>query len=176
MGERGIGKTSILRKFQQIAHSQNCIVARVDLYPGIRDIDHLLVLLHEELRNSCVAYYGLLGKQFEALRSFLENYSVTLPITGGGIERIQQRSLETTFRDRLLTIWSKVRGKAAAVVLMIDEAEKLTQISGALEYLRNTFARLGEERALYCIIISGSSATITSPPRERARTVHKAHP
>jgi hypothetical protein len=157
MGERGIGKTSLLRKFQEIAHSQNCIVARVDLYPGIRDLEHLLVHLHEELRKSCVSYYGLLGKQFEAAREFLENYSVTLPIAGGGIERIQQRSLETNLRDRLLTIWSRVHDRAAAIVLMIDEAEQLTRIVGALEYLRNTFSRLGEEGALYCIIISGKT-------------------
>lgn len=157
MGDRGIGKTSLLRKFEQIAHNQSCIVARVDLYPGIKDLDHLLVHLHEELRRSCVAYYGLFGKRFETVRNFLENYSVTLPITGGGIERIQQRSLEISFRDRLLTIWSKVRGKASAVVLMIDEAENLTQIPGALEYLRNTFSRLGEERARYCLVISGKT-------------------
>jgi len=157
MGERGIGKTSLLRKFQEIAHSQNCIVARVDLYPGVRDLEQLLVHLHEELRKSCVSYYGLLGKRFETVRNFLENYSVTLPIIGGGIERIQQRSLENSFKDRLLTIWSKVREKASAVVLMIDEAEKLSQIAGALEYLRNTFSRLGEDRALYCLMISGKT-------------------
>jgi len=157
MGERGIGKTSLLRKFQEIAHGQNCVVARVDLYPGINDLEQLLVHIHEELRKSCVSYYGLLGKRFETIRNFLENYSVTLPVIGGGMERIQQRSLETSFRDRLLTIWSKVREKASAAVLMIDEAEKLTQISGALEYLRNTFSRLGEDEALYCIIISGKT-------------------
>lgn len=157
MGERGIGKTSLLRKFQEIAHSQKCIVARVDLYPGIEDLEELLVHLHEELRKRCVSYYGLLGERFETVRSFLENYSVTLPVIGGGIERIQQRSLETSFRDRLFTIWSKVREKAAAIVLMIDEAEKLTQISGALEYLRNTFSRLREDGALYCLIISGKT-------------------
>jgi hypothetical protein len=157
MGERGIGKTSLLRKFEEIARSQSCIIARVDLYPGIRDVDHLLVHLHEELRKSCVAFYGSLGKRFETVIDFLENYSVTLPVIGGGIERTRQMSLETSFRDRLLTIWSKVSGKAPAIVIMMDEAEKLAQIEGALEYLRNTFSRLGEQHALYCIVICGKT-------------------
>lgn len=157
MGERGIGKTSLLRKFEEIARDQNCIIARVDLYPGIRDVGDLLVHLHEELRKSCVAFYGPLGKRFETVVNFLENYSVTLPLIGGGVEKTQQRSLETSFRDRLLTIWSKVSGKAPAIVIMIDEAEKLAQIEGALEYLRNTFSRLGEQQALYCIVICGKT-------------------
>ena len=162
MGERGIGKTSLLRKYQEIAHNEHCIAARVDLYTGIQTLEHLLFHVHEELRKSCVQYYGLLGKRFETVRNFLENYSVTLPIAGGGIERIQQKSLEIDFRDRLLTIWSRVRSRTAAIVLMIDEAEKLTQIPGALEYLRNTFSRLAEERALYCILISGKTGLFQS--------------
>jgi hypothetical protein len=162
MGERGIGKTSLLRKLQVTAQDLNCVVARADLYPGVLDLEHLLVHLHEELRKSCVSYYGLLGKRFEAVRHFLENYSVTLPVTGGGIEKTQQRALETSFRDRLQTIWSNVREKAKAVVLMIDEAEKLTQISGALEYLRNTFSRLAEDGALYCLVISGKTGLFQS--------------
>ncbi len=157
MGERGIGKTSVLRKVQEIAHEKRCIVARVDLYPNIADLEHLLLLLHEELRNSCLTYYSALGKGFEAIRTFLENYSVALPVYGGGIQRMQQKSLETTFRGRLLEIWSKVQHRAAAVVLMVDEAEGLMQVAGALEYLRNTFSRLNEEDALYCLVISGKT-------------------
>ena len=43
------------------------------------------------------------------------------------------------------------------MVLMIDEAERLAQIPGALEYLRNCFSRLGEDGARYCVIISGKT-------------------
>ncbi len=157
MGERGIGKTSLLRKLQEIAHDERCIVARVDLYPGIRDIEYLLLHIHEELRKSSLAYYGPLGKGFEKTRRFLESYSVTIPVVGGGIEKSSERTLETGFKDRLLEVWSKVKEKASAVVIMVDEAETLTHIQGALEYLRNTFSRLGEDGALYCLVISGKS-------------------
>jgi hypothetical protein len=157
MGERGIGKTSLLRKLQEIAHDERCIVARVDLYPGIRDLEHLLLHIHEELRKSSLAYYGPLGRGFEKTRRFLESYSVTIPVVGGGIEKSSERTLETSFRDRLLEIWSNVKDNASAVVIMIDEAETLTHIQGALEYLRNTFSRLGEGNALYCLVISGKS-------------------
>lgn len=157
MGERGIGKTSILRKFEQIAYDKNCIVCRVDLHPGIRDLEQLLLNLHEELRRACIGYYGSLGRQFENIRNFLETYSVTIPVVGGGIERARQVSLETSFRDRLLTIWSKVKERSSAVAVMIDEAERLTEIDGALEYLRNTYSRLGENHALYCLMISGKT-------------------
>ena len=162
MGERGIGKTSLLRKFESVAHQQGCIVARVDLYPGIRQIESLLALIHEELRNSCISYYSSLGKKFETARRFLENYSVTIPVVGGGIQKTQSENLETTFRDRLLVIWSKVQERAPAVLVMIDEAEALTYIPGALEYLRNTFSRLGEKAALYSLTISGKSGLFQS--------------
>ncbi len=157
MGERGIGKTSILRKFEQIAYDKNCIVCRVDLHPGIRDLEQLLFNLHEELRRACVGYYGPLGRQYDTIRNFLETYSVTIPVVGGGIERVRQISLETSFRDRLRTIWSKVKEKSCAIAVMIDEAERLTEIDGALEYLRNTYSRLGENQALYCLMISGKT-------------------
>ena len=45
---------------------------------------------------------------------------------------------------------------------MIDEAEALTYIPGALEYLRNTFSRLGEKAALYSLTISGKSGLFQS--------------
>ncbi len=157
MGERGIGKTSLLRKFQEIALNANCIVARVDLYPGIHDLEGLLVHVHEELRKCCVNYYSGPGKQFETVRNFLDNYSVTLPIAGGGIQRLQQRTLETSFRDRLQVIWSKVKDKAAAILVMVDEAETLAKVDGALEYFRNTFSRLGEDGLLYSVTICGKT-------------------
>ncbi len=162
MGERGIGKTSLLRKFESVAHQQGCIVARIDLYSGIRQIESLLALIHEELRNSCISYYSSLGKKFEKVRRFLENYGVTIPVVGGGIQKTQSENLETTFRDRLLVIWSNVKERAPAVLVMIDEAEALTNIPGALEYLRNTFSRLGEKAALYSLTISGKSGLFQS--------------
>ena len=85
MGGRGIGKTSILRKFEQIAYDKNCIVCRVDLHPGIRELEELLLNLHEELRRACIGYYGSLGKQFETIRNFLETYSVTIPVVVGTV-------------------------------------------------------------------------------------------
>ena len=85
MGERGIGKTSILRKFEQIAYGKNCIVCRVDLHPGIRDLEQLLFNLHEELRRTCVSYYGPLGRQYDTIRNFLETYSVTIPVVVGTV-------------------------------------------------------------------------------------------
>jgi len=162
MGERGIGKTSLLRKFEFLAHQQGCIVSRIDLYPGIRDIESLLAVIHEELRNSCTNYYSGLGKKFDTARRFLENYGVTIPLVGGGIQRIHSEQLETTFRDRLLVVWSKVQERAPAVLVMMDEAEVLTTIHGALEYLRNTFSRLSEKGALYSLTISGKSGLFQS--------------
>src|SRR5207249_1359044 len=99
---------------------------------------------------------------FESVRNFLENYSLTIPVIGGGIEKTQPSSLETSFRDRLQDIWSRSKEKAAAAIIMIDEAEVLTAIPGALEYLRNTFSRLGEDGAHYSIIISGKTGLFQS--------------
>jgi Cdc6-like AAA superfamily ATPase len=153
MGERGIGKTSLLRKFEQIAHDEDCVVVRIDLHSAIESLDQLLYNVHEEVRKVALHYYGLLGRAYKKIQRFLENYSLVLPY--GGVEQIRQQPIQTVFFDRMLEMWSNVSEKVSAVVIMIDEAEQLASITGSLEFLRNTFSRLGERNANYCVVISG---------------------
>ncbi len=60
-GERGIGKTSLLRKFEQIALDENCIAVRIDLHPAVDSLDRLLYNICEEIRKVALHYYGPLG-------------------------------------------------------------------------------------------------------------------
>lgn len=153
MGERGIGKTSLLRKFEQIAHDEDCIAVRIDLHSAIESLDQLLYITHEEVRKVALHYYGPLGRTYKNIQRFLENYSLVSPY--GGVQQVRQQPIQTIFFDRMLEMWSNISEKVSAVVIMVDEAEQLAKITGSLEFLRNTFSRLGERRANYCVVISG---------------------
>ena len=154
MGERGIGKTSLLRKFEQIALDENCIAVRIDLYPAIDSLDRLLYNIYEEIRKVALHYYGPLGRAYKNIQRFLENYTLSSPY--GGIQRTgRETPIEAIFTDRMIEMWSNISKKVSAVVIMVDEAGQLAKIKGSLEFLRNSFSRLGEKRAAYSLVISG---------------------
>lgn len=154
MGERGIGKTSLLRKFEQIALDEKCIAVRIDLHPAIDSLDRLLYNIYEEIRKVALHYYGPLGRAYKNIQRFLENYTLSSPY--GGIQRTgREQPIESIFTDRMLEMWSNISKKVSAVVIMVDEAEQLAKIKGSLEFLRNSFSRLGEKKADYSLVISG---------------------
>lgn len=154
MGERGIGKTSLLRKFEQIALDENCIAVRIDLHPAIDSLDRLLYNIYEEIRKVALHYYGPLGRAYKNIQRFLENYTLSSPY--GGIQRTgREQPIEAIFTERMLDMWSNISKRVSTVVIMVDEAEQLAKIKGSLEFLRNSFSRLGEKKACYSLVISG---------------------
>jgi type II secretory pathway predicted ATPase ExeA len=154
MGERGIGKTSLLRKLEEIALDESCIAVRIDLHPAIDTLDRLLYNIYEEIRKVALHYYGPLGRTYKNIQRFLENYTLSSPY--GGIQRTgREQPIEAIFTDRMLDMWSNISKKVSAVVIMVDEAEQLAKIKGSLEFLRNSFSRLGEKKACYSLVISG---------------------
>ena len=160
VGIRGIGKTSLLAKFEELAVGNKCIVVRLEGEEGRFDsvfkiYKEILTGINIELTKRHAA-----RKLSKKVEEFLERYSFTLSVGDIGlkIEKGEQAGEEpypAVFREKMLEVWENVKKETPAIVFMIDEAEYLEQIRGALMALRNTFSRLGEKQAGYMLILSG---------------------
>ena len=155
LGERGIGKTSLLRFLESEIKKQKALTVRVELDPATDSINYLISQILEELKRAGISY-SLVDKGTSELRSFFEKYKVSISL---GVVKIEQKEKEVEtkieFRHRLQDIWIKVIGKIPMIVIMMDEAEQLEEITGSLQYLRNTFLRLSESHCGYMLVLSG---------------------
>ena len=158
-GIRGIGKTSLLAKFEETALRKNCIVLRMEAeegkYSGILDIySELLSLLNAELTRRSVMK-RLSGK----VGSFLDSFSFTLTYQEIGIKvegkKAKDELAPVVFREKMAQIWENIKTEVPAVVIIIDEAEFLEGMAGGLMALRNAFSRLGEKECGYMVVLSG---------------------
>jgi hypothetical protein len=161
VGNRGIGKSSFLAKCEQIAKEQDCMVIRFSTIEGgfdsIEDLcGYLLTQLQGEIikRSKLELIKGKSAKFFESFE-----FTLTFMDFGVKIGRKQTHAaLQMVFREKLQTVWEKVSDSVPAIVLLIDEAEIIETIPGALMFLREVFSRLGEERCGYMLVLSGKLA------------------
>ena len=156
LGERGIGKTSLLRYLAHISKEEKCLVVRIELDPSIKTIDEFLKHLLNELKQSGIAY-SVIEKTRSKLGDFFERYDVSVSLFGAGlgVQKTGKAEIKAQFRYQLEGIWGKVKGDVPAIIFMIDEAEQLEAIEGALHYLRNVLLRLSEEHCGYMLVLSG---------------------
>lgn len=160
-GIRGIGKTSLLAKFEEAALKKNCIVLRLEAeegkYSSVIDLyGEILNMIDGELSRR-----SILKKVSDKISNFVNSFSFTLThqeskfaITVEG-KKAKDGLLPMVFRDKMIQIWDNIKTEVPAVVIMIDEAEFLEEIKGGLMAVRNTFSRLGEKECGYMVILSG---------------------
>jgi len=157
LGERGIGKTSLLRKFENIAEKSNCLAVRGELDESINSLSALteyILTLTKDVGETKGSIIGL-----KSARDFFRDYNfdgftIDLKLLETEASR-KSPPIQIGFRRELKKIWDNVRKDSPAVVIMLDEAEHLGKIEGSLSLLRNVFSRLSEERCGYLFIISG---------------------
>jgi len=66
-----------------------------------------------------------------------------------------QQTFSREARIELKKIWSAIKKYVPAIVIMLDEAEQLEHIEGSLQFLRNTFSRIAEEKMNFMLLLSG---------------------
>ncbi|MGI0081535.1 MAG: ATP-binding protein, partial [Nitrososphaerales archaeon] len=161
LGERGIGKSSVLRKFQEIATSdQNeCVVVRRELDASVDSLTSLTLFLLEALKSEGSSFASSKRKAASKVISFFSNYKVGVSVLGHGLslERIASRSvpIQDYFYTELMHIWEGSKEGTKGIVLLIDEAEYLQSITGAWSFLRSVFTRVSEQDAGYMLVVSG---------------------
>jgi AAA+ ATPase superfamily predicted ATPase len=155
LGERGIGKSSLLRKCENLAKNKKCVVVRIDLDPSVYLIDSLLYQILTGIQREGSLYSKLFSLS-EKIRKFFNEYKISIGLFGSSLQatrRVPAASLEA--RDELKRIWDNIKQGVPAIIIMMDEAEQLEKIEGSLQFLRNIFSRLSEERCGYMLVLSG---------------------
>ncbi len=154
-GNRGMGKTSLLVKMEEIAKKKKCLVFRMSNYESlIKNITELTDYLILGLKNEFYANTSVqkkvmqLGEWTTTLKPVVTYKEVSLTF--------EEKKLvaQTILRNNFLAFWKKVEKEYPAIVILIDEAESLERIEGALSFLREVFQRLSHE-AKYLVVLSG---------------------
>ena len=155
LGERGIGKSSLLRMGEFLCKKQRSIAVRIDLDVSIDTTNALIQAILAGIKREGEVNSKIL-KLSGRIKKFFQNYQVSIDVLGAKIEAKERKEITSLqFREELSKIWSQVKGTVPAVVIMLDEAEQLEHIRGSLQYLRNTFSRLAEEKCGYMLLLSG---------------------
>lgn len=158
MGERGIGKSSLLRKFEQLAKERDCMVVRRELDATVDSIATLALFMLEALKSEGSSYVPRKQKAKNKVKSFLHNYKIGISVMGQGfsVERLKTSvAFQDYFCKELLHIWTGVRSATSGIVFLLDEAERIQNITGAWSFLRSVFTRLSEENLGYMLVVSG---------------------
>lgn len=155
LGERGIGKSSLLRTCENLARAKRCIVVRVDLDAAISTINDLVITILQEIKQEGGAYSKIF-KASEKAKRFFDTYNISAGIMGVSLslDRHKQTFSHET-RLELKKVWCIVKEYVPAIVIMLDEAEQLEHIEGCLQFFRNTFSRIAEEKMNFMLLLSG---------------------
>ncbi|MFA4946453.1 MAG: ATP-binding protein [Candidatus Micrarchaeia archaeon] len=154
-GNRGMGKTSLLVKMEEIAKRRKCLVFRMSNYESlIKNIAELTDYLILGLKNEWYANASLrkraiqFGAWAKTLRPVVSYKEASLSFEERKI------AAQTILRNNFLEFWKAVDTEYPAIVILIDEAESLEKIEGALSFLREVFQRLSHD-AQYMVVLSG---------------------
>ena len=155
LGERGIGKSSLLRTCENLARTERCIVVRVDLDAAISTINDLVITILQEIKQEGEAYSKIF-KASEKAKKFFDTYNISARIMGVSLSLDRHKqTFSHEARSELKKIWNTVKEYVPAIVIMLDEAEQLEHIEGSLPFLRNTFSRITEEKTNFMLLLSG---------------------
>lgn len=155
LGERGIGKSSLLRKCESLVKKERCVVVRIDLDVSVNSIDSLIYQILTGLKREGSLHSRLFSLS-EKIRNFFDEYQVSIELLGSSLKATKRGELSSLeAREELKRIWDNISQGVPAIIIMMDESEQLERIEGSLQFLRNIFGRLSEERCGYMLVPSG---------------------
>src|SRR5208337_518286 len=157
MGERGIGKSSLLRKFESIVKDQNCLVVRRHVDASVNSLQALSYFILYALKEEGKVFFTKSKKTKTAVSDFFQNYKAAITIEGfgGSLEKAPPIAIQEEFYKELAAISKNIQKHIHTTVIMLDEAEHLQNIDGAGGFIRSVFTRLLENNHHYLVIISG---------------------
>lgn len=153
-GNRGMGKTSILVKFEQLAKAEGCLVMRMSNYEGnVTNAIELGEYIITNLKREVLAVKPL-GEEWDTFRSWVTSLRPTIGVGDISLKIEREQVIQEMLRKHLLKLWDEIRADFKAVVILIDESESLERIEGALIFLREVFQRVSAD-ANYMVVLAG---------------------
>jgi len=158
IGDRGIGKSSLLRKFENIAKNKKCLVIRRDLDASVDSLQMLSFFILTALTEEGKVFFSKTKKAKNTVSDFFDKYKVSLSvggIVGGSLEKVSRVVIQEEFYKKLAAISQNIQPYVPVSVIMLDEAEHIQGIKGAWGFIRSVFTRLLENDHHFFIIVSG---------------------
>ena len=156
MGNRGMGKTSLLVKCEQVAKEQKCLVLRISNYEGnVRNIADFCDYLASNLKREILSKRPL-GEKFEQLQRWIATFKPTIEWNDISLSIEKMQVIQEALRQRLVRLWQEIKDEFQCCVILIDEAESLQGVQGGdvLSFLREVFQRM-ESETRYSIVLAG---------------------
>lgn len=152
-GDRGMGKTSILNKFEEIAKNENSLVIRISNYESnVKNIIELSEFLITNIQRELISRNPI-SKTLNDFGKWLSSFKPTIEIEGISVTLERKQIVQDVLRERLQEIWEKVKDRYSSIVFLVDEAESLEDI-GVLTFLREVFQRV-QSNSNYMIVLAG---------------------
>lgn len=154
-GNRGIGKTSILAKLEQIAKEQNCLTLRISNYESnIKSITEFVDYIIINLKRELIAEQPAIAGQINRISDWVKTLKPILTYKDISLTVEKKIVVEKLFYDQLKKVWDCVKENHPTIVILIDEAESLEQIKGLFAFMREVFQRLSTDTN-YTVVLCG---------------------
>jgi nucleoside-triphosphatase THEP1 len=152
-GDRGMGKTSILNKFDDIARNKNCLIVRLSNYEGnAKDIVELSEYFIMSIQREIISR-NKFAQVKNDFNKWLSSFKPSIEMSGVSVSFEKKPIVQDVFREKLQEIWKNIKDKYSAIVVLIDEAESLEN-TGALTFFREVFQRV-QQNSNYMIVLAG---------------------
>ena len=142
LGEWGIGKTALLREFKKIVQSRKVLASFVTIREFQENDTFLSATQH--LITQIPKSLPIKPDILTSFKEYLAGIGITLPLVGGGIQ-IPERSEpagdpQVILLDALLKLWNSVKDITDILVILLDDVQNYSPISGFLTILKNVLS------------------------------------
>ena len=161
LGGWGIGKTSLLRTFKHRAEQQNCAATIIELGESTDSFITLFETITRSLARDATPVMGAAAK----IREFLEGLSLSVNYGPVGISYADKRKGTPDvfrFKEDLISVSGTLDGP---FLIMLDNAEQLLAIKGAIFELRNIFQTIQSADGVRCMLILSGKETLFADMR-----------
>ncbi|MEA3514400.1 MAG: ATP-binding protein [Nanoarchaeota archaeon] len=154
-GNRGVGKTSILMKFEQISKDNKCLVVRLSNYEGnINNIIELSDYIISNIKTEILSKKPI-GENFDKFKNWISTLKPSIGWNDINLSLEKKQIVQEILRQKLNKLWNEIKKDYKACIILFDEAESLEKTEGALTFLREVFQRI-EDKCNYMIVLAGN--------------------
>lgn len=161
LGGWGIGKTSLLRTFKNHAEQRNCAATIIELGESTDSFIALFETITQSLAKDATRMNGVAAK----IQEFLEGLSLSVNYGPIGISYYEKKKVTPNmfkFKEDLISI---SRTLDTPYLIMLDNAEQLLSIKGAIFELRNIFQMVQSVDSVRCMLILSGKETLFADMR-----------
>ncbi len=153
-GNKGMGKTSVLMKFEDIGRRNECLTLRLSNYDGnVKNIVDFTDYITANLKREILSRKPV-GKKIENMKDWIDTLKPTIGWKDARLTVERQQVVQEMFRERLARLWNETKEEYKAILLLIDEAESLESVEGILTFLREVLQRISTEQK-YMVVLAG---------------------